>query len=50
LTYRSIKGLQAEAGLDVATLEVLKEADALALLHAPGTVSGPGITGDGRVL
>ncbi|SDD47607.1 hypothetical protein [Glycomyces harbinensis] len=45
LTYRRIEGLRAEAGLDVSTLEVLKEPDALALLHAPGTVSGPGIAG-----
>ncbi|MQM26730.1 hypothetical protein [Glycomyces albidus] len=45
LTARSIDGLRAEAGLDVSTLEVLKEPDALALLHAPGTVSGPGIAG-----
>jgi hypothetical protein len=45
LTYRSIHSLRAEAGLDVSTLKVLKEPDALALLHAPGTVSGPGIAG-----
>lgn len=45
LTNRRIEGLRAEAGLDVSTLEVLKEPDAVALLHAPGTVSGPGITG-----
>jgi hypothetical protein len=45
LTARSIERLRAEAGLDVSTLEVLKEPDALALLHAPGTVSGPGIAG-----
>jgi hypothetical protein len=45
LTNRSINGLRAEAGLDSSTLEVLKEPEALALLHAPGTVSGPGIAG-----
>lgn len=45
LTARSIDALRAEAGLDAVTFEVLKEPDALALLHAPGTVSGPSIAG-----
>ncbi|SDD38192.1 hypothetical protein [Glycomyces harbinensis] len=40
---RSIDRIRTEGGLDVSAPKVLKEDEALALLHAPGTVSGPAI-------
>ncbi|MEV3938797.1 hypothetical protein AB0K52_22850 [Glycomyces sp. NPDC049804] len=40
---RSIDRIRTEGGLDVSEPKVLKEDEALALLHAPGTVSGPAI-------
>ncbi|GLI43420.1 hypothetical protein [Glycomyces algeriensis] len=40
---RSINRIRTEGGLDVSEPRVLREDEALALLHAPGTVSGPAI-------
>lgn len=42
---RSIDRIRSAGGLGVSEPEVLKEDEALALLHAPGTVSGPAIEG-----
>lgn len=42
---RSIDRIRTEGGLDVSEPEVLKEAEALALLRTPGTVSGPAVEG-----
>jgi hypothetical protein len=42
---RSIDRIRTAGGLDVSAPKALKEDEALALLHAPGTVSGPAVEG-----
>jgi hypothetical protein len=42
---RSIDRIRTAGGLDVSAPKALKEDEALALLHAPGTVSGPDVEG-----